>query len=78
MKVKKTKLKNGASVFLHAVKNPTAYAVAKVNSRNKIIKIVEKPKKPFSKYAVTGLYFFDNKVVKYSKSLRPSKINTEK
>ena len=67
------KLKNGASVFLHAVKNPTAYAVAKVNSRNKIIKIVEKPKKPFSKYAVTGLYFFDNKVVKYSKSLRPSK-----
>ena len=67
------KLKNGASVFLHAVKNPTAYAVAKVNSRNKIIKIVEKPKKPFSKYAVTGLYFFDNKVVKYSKSLKPSK-----
>ena len=67
------KLNNGANVFLHAVKNPTAYAVAKVNSRKKITKIVEKPKKPFSKYAVTGLYFFDNKVVKYSKSLKPSK-----
>lgn len=67
------KLKNGATIFLHAVKNPTAYAVAKVSNRNKIIKIIEKPKKPFSKYAVTGLYFFDNKVVKYSKSLKPSK-----
>ena len=67
------KLNNGANVFLHAVKNPTAYAVAKVNSRKKITKIIEKPKKAFSKYAVTGLYFFDNKVVKYSKSLKPSK-----
>ena len=67
------KLNSGANVFLHAVKNPTAYAVAKVNSRKKITKIIEKPKKAFSKYAVTGLYFFDNKVVKYSKSLKPSK-----
>ena len=61
-----TKLKNGATVFLHAVKDPMAYAVAKVNNRNKIIKIVEKPKKPFSKHVVTGLYFFDNKVIEYS------------
>ncbi len=67
------KLKNGASVFLHAVKDPRAYAVAKVNSKNKITKIVEKPKKPFSKYAVTGLYFFDSKVVRYSRGLKPSK-----
>ena len=41
--------------------------------RNKIIKIVEKPKKKFSDFAVTGLYFFDNNVIKYSKKLRPSK-----
>ena len=68
-----TKLKNGATVFLHAVKDPMAYAVAKVNNRNKIIKIVEKPKKPFSKHVVTGLYFFDNKVIEYSKKLKPSK-----
>ena len=67
------KLKNGASVFLHAVKDPRAYAVAKVNNKNKITKIVEKPKKPFSKYAVTGLYFFDSKVVRYSRGLKPSK-----
>ena len=67
------KLKNGATVFLHKVRNPSAYAVAKVNRRNKIIKIVEKPKKPFSKDVVTGLYFFDNKVVKYCKNLKPSK-----
>jgi len=67
------KLKNGASVFLHAVKDPRAYAVAKVNNKNKITKIVEKPKKPFSKYAVTGLYFFDSKVVRYSRDLKPSK-----
>jgi len=67
------KLKNGATVFLHPVKNPSAYGVAAINKRNKIIKIVEKPKKKFSDLAVTGLYFFDNKVVEYSKKLRPSK-----
>ncbi len=67
------KLKSGATVFLHAVKNPMSYAVAKVNNKNKITKIVEKPKKPFSKYAVTGLYFFDSKVVRYSRDLKPSK-----
>ena len=67
------KLKSGATVLLHKVKDPSSYAVAKVNKRNKITKIVEKPKKPFSKHVVTGLYFFDNKVVNYSKKLKPSK-----
>ena len=47
--------------------------MASVNKKNKITKIVEKPKKNFSKLAVTGLYFFDNKVVEYSKKLKPSK-----
>ncbi len=67
------KLKKGAKVFLHPVKNPQLFGVAKVNSRNKITSLVEKPKKYKSNLAVTGLYFFDNKVIKRSKSLRPSK-----
>jgi glucose-1-phosphate thymidylyltransferase len=44
-----------------------------INKKNKIINIVEKPKKTNSKLAVTGLYFFDNKVIELSKSLKPSK-----
>lgn len=67
-----TKLKKGAKVFLHPVKNPSLYGVATLNN-NKIIRIIEKPKKTNSNLAVTGLYFFDNNVVKYSKSLKPSK-----
>jgi len=47
--------------------------VAKINSNNKIIQIKEKPKKFFSSYAITGLYFFDNNVVQYAKKLKPSK-----
>ena len=69
------KLKSGAKVFLHKVTNPQLFGVAKVNNRNKILKIVEKPKKYVSDLAVTGLYFFDNNVVKYAKSLKPSKRN---
>ena len=69
------KLKSGAKVFLHKVANPNLFGVAKVNKRNKILKIVEKPKKFISNLAVTGLYFFDNNVVKYAKSLKPSKRN---
>ena len=70
---KSVSLKKGAKVFLHPVKNPNLYGVASVNKKNKVIKIVEKPKKEFSNLAVTGLYFFDNKVVKLSKTLKPSK-----
>ena len=66
------KLKRGASVFVHPVKNPNLYGVAKVNSKNTILKIIEKPKKFISNLAVTGLYFFDNNVIRYSKNLRPS------
>jgi len=67
------KLKKGAKVFLHKVNKPELYGVAKINSSNKILGIKEKPKKYYSDYAVTGLYYFDNKVVKYAKSLKPSK-----
>tara|TARA_B100000131_G_scaffold315745_1_gene354694 strand:- start:315 stop:1184 length:870 start_codon:yes stop_codon:yes gene_type:complete len=68
-----TKLKKGAKVLLHKVSRPELYGVAKVNNSNKIIKIIEKPKKYFSDLAITGLYFFDNKVIEYSKKLKPSK-----
>ena len=69
------KLNKGAAVILHPVKNPSSYGIATINKKNKIIKIIEKPKKTFSNLAVTGLYFFDNKVVNYSKKLIPSKRN---
>ncbi len=68
-----TKLKKGARVVLHKVLKPELFGVAKVNKNKKIIKIKEKPKKFFSDLAITGLYFFDNDVVKYSKQLKPSK-----
>ena len=70
-----TKLKKGAKVLLHKVSKPDLYGVAKVNANNKIISINEKPKKFISDLAITGLYFFDNKVVEYSKNLKPSKRN---
>ncbi len=67
------KLKNGAKVILHKVIKPELFGVAKRNSQNKIIKIQEKPKKFFSDLAITGLYYFDNNVVKYAKKLKPSR-----
>ena len=67
------KIKDGAKVLLHTVQKPELFGVAKVNKNNKIITIKEKPKKYVSNQAITGLYFFDNKVVNYSKSLKPSK-----
>ena len=70
---KSVKLKNGAQVYLHPVNNPNLYGVATINSKNKILQIVEKPKKTDSNLAITGIYFFDNKVVSYSKKLKPSK-----
>ena len=70
-----TKLNIGAKVFLHPVKKPSLFGVATVNKQNKIIKIVEKPRKTNSNLAVTGLYFFDDKVVNFCKTLKPSKRN---
>ena len=75
-KLKKcAKLKSGAKIFLHTVNNPSLYGVVKINKKNKVLKILEKPKKYLSNLAITGLYFFDNKVVEYSKNLKPSKRN---
>ena len=70
---KNLKLKNGATVYLHPVKNPKLYGIATVDKNNKIIKLNEKPKSTKSNLAVTGLYFFDNKVIEFSKKLKPSK-----
>ncbi len=70
---KSIKLNVGAKVFLHPVKNPKAYGIATINKNKKIIKLIEKPTKSQSNLAVTGLYFFDKKVVEYSKQLKPSK-----
>ena len=73
--IKNSKLKIGAKILLHKVLNPESFGVAKINLRNKVISIKEKPKKFFSDYAITGLYFFDKNVSKYSKTLKPSKRN---
>ena len=70
---KNINLKNGAKIFIHPVKNPNLYGVATLDKNKNIIKLVEKPKKTKSNFAVTGLYFFDNKVVEYTKKLKPSK-----
>ena len=71
--IENTNLKKGARVVLHKVQKPELFGVAKVNKKNKIISIKEKPKKFLSDLAITGLYFFDNNVVKYAKKLKPSK-----
>ena len=68
-----TKLKKGARVVLHKVTKPELFGVAKINKKNKIISIKEKPKKFLSDLAITGLYFFDNNVIKLAKKLKPSK-----
>ena len=67
------KLKSGCKILVHPVNNPELYGVANINKKNKIINLKEKPRNTKSNLAVTGLYFFDNKVVRLSKSLRPSK-----
>ena len=68
-----TKLKKGAKIVLHKVQKPELFGVAKINKNNKILSIKEKPKKYLSDLAITGLYFFDNNVVKFAKKLKPSK-----
>ena len=73
MLVDSSKLKSGAKIILHKVLKPEIYGVAKVDKFKKIITIKEKPRKFISDLAITGLYFFDNSVVKYSKNLKPSK-----
>ncbi|MDF2883290.1 MAG: rmlA2 [Clostridiaceae bacterium] len=65
-------LKNGAYVFGYYVQNPKSFGVVEFDDDGKVISLEEKPEKPKSKYAVPGLYFYDNSVVKKTKSLKPS------
>ena len=67
------RLNSGCKILLHPVSKPELYGIADIRSKNKVSFLKEKPKKPKSNLAITGLYFFDNKVINYSKSLRPSK-----
>ena len=64
--------KEGATIFTYRVDDPKQYGVVEFNQDNQVISIEEKPKKPKSHYAVTGLYFFDNNVVEYAKTIKPS------
>lgn len=64
--------KNGATVFGYQVKDPERFGVIEFDENKKAISIVEKPEKPCSNFAVTGLYFFDNKVINIAKSILPS------
>ena len=66
------KLDDSATVFAYHVNDPERYGVAEFNKNNKVLSLEEKPKNPKSKYAVTGLYFYDNNVVSMAKSLKPS------
>ena len=62
----------GATVFAYAVQDPERYGVVEFDAKGRALGLEEKPKQPKSRYAVTGLYFYDNSVVKLAKTLRPS------
>ena len=67
------KLKKGAEIFGYLVKDPRAYGVVEFDKDRNVISIEEKPENPKSKYAVPGLYFYDNGVIEKAKSIKPSK-----
>lgn len=70
---KNIKKKTGATIFAYHVSDPKRFGVVEFDRNKKVISIKEKPKKPKSNYAVTGLYFYDNRVVKIAKKLKPSR-----
>lgn len=67
-----TSWSEGATIFAYNVKDPARYGVVSFNDQFKATSIVEKPKNPKSRWVVTGLYFYDQNVVKYAKKLKPS------
>ena len=70
--VKTAKDKKEATIFAYQVKDPQRFGVVEFDENKKVISIEEKPLEPKSKYAVVGLYFYDNSVIKYVKQLKPS------
>ncbi len=66
-------IRDGSSIFVYPVHDPKRYGIAEVNKENKIISIEEKPENPKSRYAITGLYFYDSTAVDKAKKIIPSK-----
>jgi len=64
--------KSGAIIFAKKISDPQRFGVVEFNQNKKVISLEEKPSKPKSDYAVVGLYVYDNKVIKYAQSLKPS------
>ena len=67
------KKNNGSTIFGYHVSNPSEFGIVGLDKRNKVKSLQEKPKKPLSNYAITGLYFYDNSVINIAKKMKPSK-----
>jgi len=70
--VRDVKARGGATVFGYYVQDPERYGIVEFDKKGKVLSIEEKPKKPRSNFAITGLYFYDNSVVKIAKKVKPS------